>query len=60
MDRGAKFSINPDAHKIQGLRDMEYGLGVARKAGLNPESCLNAMSLPEIDAYFSQRKKTRM
>jgi DNA polymerase (family 10) len=60
MDRGAKFSINPDAHKIQGLSDMEYGLGVARKAGLNPESCLNAMSLSEIDAYFSQRKKTRM
>lgn len=59
MEKGVKFSINPDAHKREGLKDMEYGIGVSRKAGLDRESCLNTMNLTEIEVFFKQRKKLR-
>jgi DNA polymerase (family X) len=50
------LSINPDAHRKEGFMDMYYGTCVARKGGLYKEMCLNAMSLPEIEAYFKSKK----
>jgi DNA polymerase (family 10) len=54
MEKGVFVSINPDAHKIEGLRDMEYGVRVGRKGGLLRELTLNALSLPEISKFFSK------
>jgi len=34
---------------------MYYGLLVARKGGLYKERCLNALSLPEIKAFFDKK-----
>ena len=56
INKGVKLSINPDAHFTQGYHDMYYGVCVARKGGLYKEMCFNALSLPEIDSYFKQRK----
>ncbi len=41
--RGIRIAINPDAHSTDGLRDVRYGVLVARKAGLTREGCLNAL-----------------
>ena len=54
MDKGVYVSINPDAHKIEGLKDMEYGVRVGRKGGLLKALTLNALPLNELKAFFSK------
>lgn len=56
LEKGVILSINPDAHRKSGFKDMEYGVNVARKGGLNKEMCLNALSLQEITKVFEQKK----
>jgi DNA polymerase (family 10) len=56
LDKGVMLSINPDAHRNSGFRDMEYGTHVARKGGLTKEMCLNALSLAEITKVFEKKK----
>jgi DNA polymerase (family 10) len=54
MDKGVYVSINPDAHKIEGLKDMEYGVRVGRKGGLLKSLTLNALPLNDILKFFSK------
>lgn len=54
MEKGVFVSINPDAHKIEGLKDMEYGVRVGRKGGLLKSLTLNALPLSEILKFFSK------
>lgn len=56
LEKGVLLSINPDAHRMEGLRDMHYGVQVARKGGLSAENCLNAFSLETISRYFKERQ----
>ena len=44
-EKGVKIAINTDAHSVEGLEQMKYGLGVGRKGGLTPADVLNAMPL---------------
>ena len=39
--RGVKIVINPDAHATGGLDDLDYGIGVARRAWLGPSDVVN-------------------
>jgi len=55
LEKGVWLSINPDAHRTEGL-DMHYGTLVARKGGLYKERCLNALSLAEITQVFTDKK----
>ncbi|WP_312789054.1 helix-hairpin-helix domain-containing protein [Sphingobacterium sp.] len=57
IEKGVLLSINPDAHRTEGLRDMQYGVWVAQKGGVQSKDCLNTYSLQEITAYFSKRKQ---
>ena len=54
MDKGIFVSINPDAHALAGIRDMEWGVKVGRKGGLLKDLTLNALSLAEIKTFFSK------
>lgn len=56
LEKGVMLSINPDAHKMDGYKDMYYGLLAGRKGGLTKDMTLNAMSLDQISSYFSDRK----
>lgn len=56
LEKGVLLSINPDAHRTEGLLDMHYGVFVGRKGGLSVEKCLNAFSLEQITAYFNSKK----
>jgi len=40
-ERGCAFAICPDAHRIEGLRDTYYGVGVARKGWLEAKDIVN-------------------
>lgn len=55
LNKGVMLCINPDAHNIEGLKDMYYGLQIARKGGLTKENCLNAFSTEKLKKYFKQK-----
>lgn len=46
--QGVKVSINPDAHATDGLRDVPFGVNVARKGGLAPADVVNTLGPDEI------------
>ncbi len=52
---GLMSSINPDAHETDGLDDVRYGVGIARKAGFGPGSILNTKPVDELVAWFKSR-----
>lgn len=52
MDKGIYVSINPDAHQIEGIRDMEYGVKVGRKGGLLRSLTLNALNIQDLKTFF--------
>jgi DNA polymerase (family 10) len=59
LSKGVMLSINPDAHRNSGFKDMQYGTNVARKGGLTKEMCLNALSLDEITKAFEKKRSSR-
>jgi DNA polymerase (family 10) len=56
IGKGVLLSINPDAHRVEGFRDMEYGILSARKGGVTKHHCLNALSLNEIKEVFERKR----
>jgi len=56
-ERGVKFAINPDAHSIEGLNNIAYGLGIARKGWLEAKDVVNCMNITELRDYFGKQKK---
>jgi DNA polymerase (family 10) len=56
IEKGVLLSINPDAHRVEGFRDMEYGILSARKGGVTKHNCLNALSLNEIKEVFERKR----
>ncbi|MBZ0089507.1 MAG: DNA polymerase/3'-5' exonuclease PolX, partial [Thermoanaerobaculia bacterium] len=57
LRRGGLTAINPDAHSTAGLADVEYGVGIARKAGASPEQVLNAWPLERVREHFAARRR---
>ena len=54
--KGVKIAINPDAHQIAGLRDVSFGVKIARKGWLSSEDCLNCMSFVGMKEYLARNK----
>jgi DNA polymerase (family 10) len=54
--RGIPIVINPDAHSTRGLLNLDYGVGVARKAGLTAEQVFNTREPGEVARRLSARK----
>ena len=54
--KGIRLSINPDAHSLDGLEDVAYGVGIARKGWLGKKDVLNTKSLSEMEKYLKERK----
>jgi DNA polymerase (family 10) len=52
-----QVSIGPDAHSTNGLDYMEYGIGIARKAWLEPRDALNSRSAEEVLAFARRRRE---
>jgi DNA polymerase (family X) len=53
-DTGLFTAICPDAHSVEGIDDVRYGVAVARKAGFGRDRVLNTLSLDEIARFFSK------
>ncbi len=56
LDAGVLISINPDAHSIDELHYLRWGVAVARKGWLTPARCLNAMPLEQFAAWVDDRR----
>jgi len=57
-DAGVLLSINPDAHDVAGLGDVDYGIDTARRAWLRAGDVLNARPWEEIER-LRDRKRAR-
>ncbi len=53
-DLGARLAIGTDAHSINHLRLMRFGIGVARRAWCEPQNILNTSSWNELRAFLSR------
>lgn len=56
MEKGVLLAINPDAHQLQGVMDIEWGLIAANKGGLLSSRLLNAMNAEDISQFFRKRR----
>jgi DNA polymerase (family 10) len=56
-DKGIKIPIDPDAHSIDGLDVLRYGIGIARKGWLRPEDVLNTLPTQALLNFFKQRRE---
>lgn len=54
-DVGLMSSINPDAHSIEGIDHISYGVKIARKGKFEKERILNTRSAEEIANWFKTR-----
>jgi DNA polymerase (family X) len=51
-EKGVVIAINPDAHSIEGLQDVRFGVGIARKGWLERVHVLNAQHLAGVLEYL--------
>ncbi len=54
-DIHVRISINPDAHKTEGISDIRFGVGIARKGWLRVADVLNCLTAEELIAFASRR-----
>lgn len=59
LKAGVFISINPDAHSIEGIDDILFGVLQAQKTTLSPERNLSSFSLKDFEQYLSKRRKER-
>lgn len=53
---GLRWAVNTDAHEVAGLDDLEYGVGVARKAGLTPDEVVNTLTADGLREWLRNRR----
>jgi DNA polymerase (family 10) len=53
LDKGVMISIDPDAHAVEGYKDVKYGVLAAQKGGLTKERNLSSFSRQELEQYLS-------
>ncbi|MEM7495760.1 MAG: PHP domain-containing protein [Myxococcota bacterium] len=56
-ERGIPIAINADAHHVDGLRDLQYGVWIARRAGLRAEDVINCLALAEIRVKLQESRQ---
>jgi DNA polymerase (family 10) len=59
-DKGCKFAINPDAHSVQGILDIKYGIKISRKGGMQSEEVINCLSEIDFIEYLNRKVKRKI
>lgn len=52
--KGTLTSINPDAHDVEGLKDVHYGVAMARKGLIPVGQIVNAMTVSEVEQWLKR------
>jgi DNA polymerase (family 10) len=55
-EKGVKCVINPDAHRVERLQELVFGVGVARKGWLTKADVMNCLPLGKIEAALDQKR----
>jgi DNA polymerase (family 10) len=55
-EKGVKCVINPDAHRIERLQDLWFGIGVARKGWLTKADVVNCLPLGKIEDALGEKR----
>ena len=58
-ERGVMIVINPDAHAVGGLNDLDYGISVARRAWLEKADVWNSLPLKSMHQQIRGRRDRR-
>ena len=56
---GVRCAINPDAHSVEGLKDMFFGVRIARKGWLGRDDVINCMTRGELREFLAKPKADR-
>ena len=56
---GARIEIGPDAHSVDGLKNIHLGIGMARKAWLTPADVINTRSAAAVVDFATRRRLAR-
>ncbi len=55
--KGVKCVINPDAHGVEKLQELWFGVGVARKGWLTKSDVVNTLPLGKIEDALAQKRR---
>ncbi len=56
-EKGVKCVINPDAHRVERLQDLWFGVGVARKGWLSKNDVMNCLPLAKMEKALRQKRQ---
>ncbi|MEO7455047.1 MAG: DNA polymerase/3'-5' exonuclease PolX [Gemmatimonadaceae bacterium] len=59
LELGCVIEIGPDAHSTRGLDVTGFGVGMARKSGVESKDVLNARSADDVLAFAARRREAR-
>lgn len=59
LDKGVTLSINPDAHSIEGFKDIQYGVKAGRKGHLTISKNLSSYSLLQMEQFIEHQHEKR-
>lgn len=60
LEKNVLISIDPDAHSIEGYKDIYYGTLAARKGGLTKEKNLSSFDRTALETFLQQRRAARI
>jgi len=55
--KGVKCVINPDAHRAERLKDLWFGIGIARKGWLTKAEVMNCLPLGKIEKALATKNQ---
>jgi len=55
-EKGVKCVINPDAHRVDRLQELVFGVGIARKGWLTKEDVMNCLPLGRIEGELARKR----
>jgi DNA polymerase (family X) len=56
-EKGVKCVINPDAHRVERLQELRFGIGVARKGWLTRSDVMNCLPLGKIETALRAKRE---
>lgn len=55
-EKAVPISINPDAHSVNGLNDIHFGVCMAQKGGLTAQDVFNTLSVSQMEKALTQTR----
>ncbi len=54
-EKGCQFSINPDAHSVNTIHEINYGIMIARKGGIQTNEVINCYSINDFKKFLNRK-----